>query len=425
MNPASVSLMSTLANLALTIAKTAVGLLSHSLALTAEGIHSALDVVSSFVTFLGIRAALRPADTEHPFGHERYESVASMVVVFLLMMSGAWILYEAVSSMVTSHGRAVFTIVGLVVMGISAIVNEISARAKLYTAVRNGSLALTADAEHSRADVVTSVAVFIGLFAVRYLPLADSLLAALVAAYIFFEVIRLSKHTLDSLVDRADLDLEKRIRSLLDKNGYAVEEITTRQAGKARFASVSISYDPRARLAEVTAITRQLESELMSNFPELKQVTINVTSHGYRESFIGRGFGKGFRFHQSGRKPIVAPKTGMRVAIPVEDGEIAPDFGAREYLIVDFVNDGSVVRRELVQNPYYRADAAHGAQFVKSAQVDRVMAKRVGGRAKENLLAQGIAAETVDGDTTIEGAVEIATSHVHGSLETGDSACSD
>jgi len=406
MNPTSVSLASTLANLALTIAKIAVGVLSHSLALTAEGIHSALDVVSSFVTFLGIRAASQPADTEHPFGHERYESVASMVVVFLLIMSGVWILYEAVSSMVTTHSRAIFTIAGLVVMGISAVVNEISARAKLYTAVRNGSLALTADAEHSRADVVTSVAVFIGLFAVRYLPLADSLLATLVAAYIFFEVIRLSKQTLDSLVDKADLDLESRIRSLLAKSGYVVEEIATRQAGKSRFADVSISYDPKARLDEVTSITRQLESELMSNFPELKHVTINITSHGYRESFIGRGFGRGFRFHQGGTKPLVAPKTGTRMAIPVENGEIAPDFGAREYLIVDFADDGTVIRRDSVQNPYYGADAAHGAQFVKSAQVDRVLTKRIGHRAKENLSAQGIAVDTVGPDASIGKVIE-------------------
>ena len=406
MNPASVSLASTLANLALTIAKIAVGALTHSLALTAEGIHSALDVVSSLVTFLGIRAASQPADTEHPFGHERYESVASMAVVFLLIMSGVWILYEAVSSMVTTHSRAVFTVVGLVVMGISAIVNEISARAKLYTAVRNGSLALTADAEHSRADVVTSVAVFTGLFAVRYFPLADSLLATLVAAYIFFEVIRLSKQTLDSLVDKADLNLESRIRSLLGKSGHAVELIVTRQAGKSRFANISISYDPKARLEEVTSITRQLESELMNDLPELKQVTINVVSHGYSESFIGRGFGRGFRFHQGGTKPLVAPKTGTRMAIPVENGEIAPDFGAREYLIVDFADAGSVIRRELVQNPYYRTDAAHGAQFVKSAQVDRVLTKRIGHRAKENLSAQGIAAETVGLDASIEKVIE-------------------
>ena len=204
------------------------GLLSHSLALTAEGIHSALDIVSSLVTFLGIRAASRPADTEHPYGHERYESVASLAVVFLLVTSGVWILYEAVSSMVTTKSSAVFTIAGLVVMGASAILNEVMARVKLYAAARNSSLALTADAEHSRADVVASSAVFAGLFAVRFLPAADSILAILVAAYVFFEVYRLFRDTVDSLLDKADPDLQSKIRSLLDGSGYAVEEIATR-----------------------------------------------------------------------------------------------------------------------------------------------------------------------------------------------------
>ena len=144
----------------------------------------------------------------------------------------------------------------------------------------------------------------------------------------------------------------------------------------------------------------------MSSFPELKQVTINVTSHGFLESFIGRRFGRGFRFQQGGIQPVVTPKRGTRVAIPVEDGEIAPDFGAKEYLIVDFADDGSVVSRNLMPNPYYGADAAHGAVFVKSAQADRVLAKRIGQRAKENLLAQGIKVEMADADATIEKAIE-------------------
>lgn len=93
MNPKTLSLFSFLINLLLVIGKLTTGIISHSVALIAEAIHSLLDVVSSLIAFLGIRASDRPADKEHPYGHEKYEGVASFIVVVLLFLTGVWILY--------------------------------------------------------------------------------------------------------------------------------------------------------------------------------------------------------------------------------------------------------------------------------------------------------------------------------------------
>ena len=171
MTPKSVSLISTLINLGLVVLKFLVGLATRSIALMAEALHSGLDVVSSFIAYLGIRTAEKPADKRYPYGYERYEGIASLVVVFLLFITAVWILYEGITALIQKDSVAEFSIWGIVIMAASVVINEIIARLKFKIGNENSSIALVADAEHSRADVISSLAVLIGLVLIKFYPL--------------------------------------------------------------------------------------------------------------------------------------------------------------------------------------------------------------------------------------------------------------
>ncbi len=298
MNPRFLSAISVLVNIILTTLKLIVGLFSHSIALIAESLHSGLDIVSSIITYLGIRTAEKPEDETHHYGHGGYEGIASFVVSLLLFTSAVWILYEAVSNFLTGKHEAQFTLWGIGLMAASTVINEVMARLKFKSSTENSSLALASDAEHSRADVISSVAVLFGLVLIKFYPFADSLLAALVAIYIFYEAYSLSREAIDSLVDKANPELEEKIKNFLIKEGTPFFDIKTRKIGSSSFAEIDLVFNPGAHAEEITAVTKFLESRLLKKFSELKQVSLSVQSMEFTETTTKPQLGGLFRFRR-------------------------------------------------------------------------------------------------------------------------------
>ncbi|MFW6282853.1 MAG: cation diffusion facilitator family transporter, partial [Minisyncoccales bacterium] len=169
------SIIGTLTNLLLGLVKLGVGYTVRSMALIADGIHSGMDVISSFVTFLGIRAAEKPVDEKHPYGYYRAESIAGFFVTLLLTLSGIWIIYEAISS-ILNPGDSTLGIVAIIVAVFSVVINEILSKMEFHFGQKYQSLALVADAEHNRADALSSIGVLVGLVLANYYALADELL---------------------------------------------------------------------------------------------------------------------------------------------------------------------------------------------------------------------------------------------------------
>ena len=403
-NPKLISLISTLINLILAALKLFFGFFAHSIALMADGLHSSLDVISSFVTFLGIRKAQKPADKEHPYGHERYEGLASFVVVLLLFITAGWILYEAVVAVINREALAQFTLWGMIIVAVSVVINEVLARLKFYIGNKFSSLALVADAEHSRADVVSSLAVLVGLFLVQYYPLADSILAILVSLYIFYAAYKLSRETIDSLVDNANPIVEKKIKDFLNQRNISFSEVKTRKIGSSNFAEIFLLFEEDKRLDEVTFITESLEKELLKEIEELKQVSLIVKSHEYSTKTTKSRLGGRFHFRQGFRQVGPAKIKSdsnikvKRVAIPLDKEEIAEnEFGAAEYLIVDVDEQNKIIQKQKVKNPYFEPEGkAHGTKFIKSVSADKVITKHLGPNARRNLEAQNIEIEIVE-----------------------------
>lgn len=408
MNPKILALLSTLINLILLALKLIAGFFTHSIALIAEALHSGLDVVSSFITFLGIKTAEKPADERHPYGYERYEGVASLMVVFLLFITAGWILYEGISALIQKDSIAEFSIWGIAIMATSVVINEILARAKFKIGNINSSIALVADAEHSRADVVSSLAVLLGLVLIKFYPPADKILAILVALYIFYEAYELSRESIDSLVDKANPEVEQKIKKILTESQIETERIKTRRVGASNFAEISLLFDPRAKADEISQKTESIENILVNKIPELSQVSINVKSHDIKRQITRpRFFGGKFRFGR-GIQPIGPKKPKdknkiKRIVIPLKNGDIAPEFGSDKYLILDIDENNDVTTKEEIKNPYFETQGAgHGTKFIKSVSADKILTKHLGENAKQNLRAQGIEIEIINQDYKLD-----------------------
>jgi len=316
MNNESVSLISTLVNLVLTALKLAAGIFTNSVALIAEAIHSGLDIISSFITYLGIRTAKKPVDEKHPYGSYQAENLAGVMVVILLIISAGWILYEGIARFFSSE-NAEFSIWAIILMAVTALVNEVMARLKFYYGNKFNSLALIADGEHSRADVIASVGVLIGLFLIRYYALADGIIAILIGLYILYESYGLGKEITDSLLDVRNEKLEQKISKISKENNISVSEIKSRKVGQVSFAEIKIKLDPNLTVKEADLLAKKLENELIDKIPDLKQVVVAVESHDFVQSTTVPKYGKRLSLRKNlGLGPggeCICPKCGTKV----------------------------------------------------------------------------------------------------------------
>lgn len=391
MNKKTVSIVSVLVNVVLAGLKLLVGLSIKSAALIADGIHSGMDIISSVVTYIGIKGAEKPADKEHPYGHYRSETIAGFVVIFLLFLSAVWIIYEGVVGIIKNEPHTISGIALLVVI-ISIIANEAIARAKFKVGKRENSLALIADAEHSRADSLSSIAVLIGLSLVHWFPQADGVTAILVGFYILYETIGLGKEVTDNLLDVSNPQIEEEVKKICSKEEIELLEMRTRRIGAKNFAELKIGLNKEWKMKRVAEVLKNLESVLLKEIADLNFITIQVASHNFKEGSIKSKSGQITRFKQITQK-VFLEKKGERTIISYENGKFYNDFGAPEYLVIDKDKQGKTVQREIVKNPYFTAGVGHGIRFIKAIKANKIITPEIGEKARKKLQEMGVAVE--------------------------------
>ncbi|KPK78840.1 MAG: hypothetical protein AMJ89_00190 [candidate division Zixibacteria bacterium SM23_73] len=399
MNPLSVSIISTFVNLGLGVSKLIFGFLTGSVALIADGLDSGLDVFSSFITFLGLKAARKPVDEKHPYGYWKAESLAGFLVAIILAVSGIWILYEAVMRFFGEE-TVKFSAAAIIVVIISIFVTEILARLKFHYGRKYQSLALVADAEHSRADVVSTIGVLVGLILVKYFRLLDVIIAFFIGGYILYEAFQIGREITDSLLDVANKDVEQRIKKICYSHKIEISQLRTRKIGTANFAEIKIKLTPKLKVEEVQKIIDDLEERLLKNIPELKQIVISIEAYEMAKTIIvpklGRKIGVLEGFEQIGPK-----KLGERTIIPLKGERINSFFGADKYLVID-KKDRNILTKQVVKNPYFEKGFPHGARFAKAVRTDKVLTQQIGPNAKQNLENFGIEVEIISSEKTID-----------------------
>jgi len=377
MTKEQVSLISVGANFGLGLIKLGLGLGFRISALVAEGIHSVTDVVSSLITWLGIRVAKRKPTKTHPYGWARAEVLAGFLVTMFLVIAGGGIVWEAIQSLIKDQHQGQIKPIVLVVMVFSVLVNEVLARLKIKVGQRELSLALIADGKHSRVDVYSSAGVFFGLVFASFWPPADGITALLVGLFILSETWTFGREVADNLLDVADLDVEKEIKRLCRQQEIKVMNIKSRKIGSLVVAELQVSLPVAVKLSRANELLRELEQVLLEKIDSLESVVIQLRGSGQRVKMV--------RGKCAEAEEIIGPeKKGRRVIIPYRQGKPHPDFGAPEYLVRDY-QGRKVVWRQIIKNPYYKIGRGHGVRFAQAVGADEVRAKDIGANAKKAL----------------------------------------
>jgi cation diffusion facilitator family transporter len=279
------ALRSLLAAVGLTAFKIVVGLATGSLGILAEAAHSGLDLVAAGLTFIAVRLSGRPADREHLYGHGKIENLSALAETILLLLTCAWIAWEAVHRLMMHHTEIQVTAWSFVVMATSIAVDLSRSRMLAAAAVKYHSQALEADALHFTTDIWSSSVVIVGLAAVKagdwwpsllWLRSADAVAALGVSVLVVWVSLRLGRRTLDALIDRAPEGMEQRIITAVEgvegvKNCHHVR---MRYSGPILFIDLHVLVDGSQSLAEAHTLTETIE-EVIQGFAPNADVTVH------------------------------------------------------------------------------------------------------------------------------------------------------
>jgi len=295
-----VAKISILVNAILAGVKIAVGFVSSSSSVLAEGIHSFMDIISSTIGYLGIRVSKKPADKEHPYGYAKFEVLSGVFITIILFTTGAAIIYGAYGKFL--HPTSIkLCYLSFGAMVFSAIVNEIMARIKIKFGKQENSVSLISDGIHSRIDVFTSLAVFVGLVLSKYFIFADSVLAFLIGLYIVKESFSIGKEAVDSLLDvSAGADIENQIKAVAKKQNIEIDSIKTQKKGSMITANLEIKLANNLSVEDATKTSEMLRERLMAEIENLSYVAIQIKSHDVKTEFYKPFFGRGFGWQKRG-----------------------------------------------------------------------------------------------------------------------------
>ena len=213
------ALLSICSNTLLIIFKVVAGILSGSVSIISEAIHSGMDLVASIVAFLSVRGSAKPADKDHPYGHGKIENISGVVEGVLIFIAAGMIIVEA-SKKLFQPAEIDEAYIAIAVMLAAAVVNFFVSKKLYQVAKEEDSMALEADALHLKTDVYTSLGVGFGILLIKItgFVILDSIVAILVALLIIKEAWELCKNALEHLIDvRLTDEEEKEIDEIIKK----------------------------------------------------------------------------------------------------------------------------------------------------------------------------------------------------------------
>ena len=277
-----VSFVTIIGNILLSVMKLIVGFIAHSNAMISDAIHSASDVFSTFVVIIGIKLASKKADKEHPYGHERLECVAAIVLSMVLFITGFGIGAAALKN-ITSGDYNNIVVPGILAL-VAAIVSIVSKEAMYwytrYNAKRIDSSALMADAWHHRSDAFSSIGALIGIAGARLgFPIMDSIASLIIFVFIIKAAYDIFKDAIDKMVDHAcDDDTVNHIRECVMKHEdvLGIDMLQTRIFGNKIYVDLEISTDGSYTLSKAHTIAESVHDDIEKSFPKVKHIMVHV-----------------------------------------------------------------------------------------------------------------------------------------------------
>lgn len=260
-----IAFISVLAAVFITTFKFIIGIITGSLGILSEALHSGLDLVAALVTLFAVKISDKPADKEHQYGHGKVENFSALIETILLLITCVWIIYEASHRLITGKTHIEVTVWSYVVVITSIVVDFSRSRALKKVAKKYNSQALEADALHFSTDIWSSAVVLLGLVCANFgIFMADSIAALVVAVIVVFVSVRLGKRAISALLDSAPEDLNKNVNDILSgiKLIKRYHDLKIRTSGAEVFVEVTIHVDPELNIAEAHEITTFVENEI-------------------------------------------------------------------------------------------------------------------------------------------------------------------
>lgn len=281
-----VSSASIVINLLLSIFKLAAGLAGHSDAMISDAVHSASDVFSTFIVIIGVHISGKKSDKEHPYGHERMECAASILLAVLLFATGLGIGMNGMEQ-IAAGSRKAMEIPGKIALAaavISIVVKEWMYRYTKGAAKRINSGALMADAWHHRSDALSSMGAFVGISGARLgVPVLDQVAGIVICIFIGKAAVDVFRDALDRMVDKSceEETVQRMEQTVLEQGGVlAIDEIRTRMFGARVYVDIEISADETLSLKEAHTIAEHVQLAVEETFLEVKHCMVHVNPAG-------------------------------------------------------------------------------------------------------------------------------------------------
>lgn len=277
-----VSGVSIIGNILLAVFKLIAGIMAHSSAMISDAIHSASDVFSTFVVLIGVKLASREPDKEHPYGHERQECVAAIILAGILFVTGLGIGFEATRNILagTYKNLQVPGILALVAAVVSILIKEGMFWYAHINARKIDSSALMADAWHHRSDAFSSIGALIGITGARMgFPIMDSVASLVIFIFIAKASYDIFKDAVDKMVDHSCGDeTEQRIHDCVIKNKQVlgIDLLKTRKFGNKIYVDIEIGVEGSYTLQRSHEIAEEVHKNIEENFPKIKHIMVHV-----------------------------------------------------------------------------------------------------------------------------------------------------
>jgi len=355
---------SIIANFALAIIKTVAGVLSGSIALLADAVHSFSDIFSSLAVYIGLKLSQRKPDEKFPYGYYKFETLSSLIISVIIIISGFEIAMESLNGIITPK-TINMPLIAITVAFISAVVSFLLTRLKDNVGREINSPALINDGKHSFVDIFSSFIVFFGILTayIGY-PIFQGVAGFAVAMLIIYIGIKSGKEALLILLD-ANLDskvVEKiRVIAISFEGVKGIHNIKVRRSGPYIFAELHVETDINLSLQKASTISKSLEKRIKNEVNDLDSI---ITKIEPKKKFV------------------------VRIAIPIDKDEglnsvISKHFGKAPYFLVVDVNNDNIKNIQLMKNPAVTFEQKKGLKTVKFLKNEEVNILLFNGKIKE------------------------------------------
>ena len=272
--------LSIASNTTLIILKVIAGILTGSISLIAEAVHSTMDLAAAVIAFFSVRISDNPADEQHPFGHGKAENISGVAEGLLIFVAAGIIIFEAVQKLITPHEIELVQ-VGVGLMSLSIVVNVFVSRQLMKVSKKTDSLALEADSKHLSTDVLTMGGVLIGLalYWITGNKIFDPITALIVALVIIKAAYDITKRSFGGLMDTTLPKAEvEEISAIIKEHASALagfHEMRTRKAGSQRFIDLHLVLPRKVDVQQAHDMCDHLEQDIKSKMPN-SSITIHV-----------------------------------------------------------------------------------------------------------------------------------------------------